>query len=62
MHAESKTFSRLLFATLAMAIIALLGGGIWYYHAEQSAERQQAEKQLATIAHLKVEQLDTWRS
>ena len=62
MHAESKKFSRLLFASLMLAIIVLFGGGIWYYHAEQSAERRQAEKHLATIAHLKVEQIDTWRS
>ena len=62
MHAESKTFPRQLFTTLTLAIIILLGGGIWFYHAEQSAERRQVEKQLAAIAHLKVEQLATWRS
>lgn len=61
MHTESKKFPRLLSTALLMAIIVLIIGGNRYYRAEQWAERQQAEKHLASIARLKVEQIATWR-
>ena len=46
---------------LAIPLLALLCGGFWFYHAEKTSARLKAELQLASIAHLKVDQLSTWR-
>jgi hypothetical protein len=62
MHAEANMFPRWLLAAITAACIVLLGGGAWYYQVEQAAGRQLAEKQLAAIAHLKVNQIVVWRS
>ncbi len=62
MNAERKTLFVWFLAALAMAGIVMLGGGIWFYRVEQSAGWQQAEKQLATIGQLKVNQIEAWRS
>jgi len=48
-------------ATLAIPLLVLLCGGLWFYHAEKSAARLKAQQQLAAIAHLKVDQLVAWR-
>jgi PAS domain S-box-containing protein len=61
MHAVPRTFSRWLIAALAMTLIVLLAGGAWIYHAEESAGQQQAEKELAAIAQLKIDQIVNWR-
>ncbi|WP_306548415.1 PAS domain S-box protein [Desulfobulbus sp.] len=62
MHAEANMFPRWLLAAITAACVVLLGGGAWYYQVEQAAGRQLAEKQLAAIAHLKVNQIVVWRS
>jgi len=61
MQVETKTFSRWLVAVLAPAFVILLAAGAWFYQIERTAVRQQAEKQLAAIAHLKVDQMVAWR-
>lgn len=62
MHAEANMFPRWLLAAITAACIFLVGGSAWYYQVEQAAGRQLAEKQLAAIAHLKVNQMVSWRS
>lgn len=61
MDAVPRAFSRWLIAALAMTLIVLLAGGAWLYLAEQTAGRQQAEKELAAIAQLKIDQIVNWR-
>ena len=48
--------------TLALAIVALVMGGGWFYTAQRQAVRQEVEADLLTIAGLKVEQISTWRT
>ncbi len=62
MRTATNRFPRWLFAALALACITLLGGGAWFYRAEQAAGLQLAEKQLAAIAHLKINQIVNWRT
>lgn len=46
---------------LALVLLALLGGGLWFFQTEKNSARLRAEQQLAALAHLKVEQLMAWR-
>jgi PAS domain S-box-containing protein len=47
---------------LAVPFLALLVGGLWFYHAEETSARWRAEQQLASVAHLKAAQFNAWRN
>jgi len=49
-------------AVLALSLLALLVGGIWFYHAEKTSARMKAGQQLASVARFKVDQLNAWRT
>ena len=49
-------------AAMMVTLLPLLSGGIWFYHAEKYAARQQVEKQFTSIAHLKMDQMIAWRN
>ena len=55
-------FQRSLIAVLVLAIVVLLAGGYWFYSAQNKFLRKEAEKELETIASLKVEQIANWRA
>jgi len=47
---------------LALPLLALLIGGLWFYHAEKTSARAKAGQQLASVARFKVDQLKAWRA
>ncbi|MCC7261339.1 MAG: PAS domain S-box protein [Candidatus Latescibacteria bacterium] len=47
---------------LALLLILLLAGGLWFYHTQQRSMRADVEKDLETIARFKVDQLVQWRA
>ncbi len=55
-------FPRSLATALALMLLALLAGGIWFFRAQQEYLRQIAENELLAVAQLKVEQITDWRS
>jgi hypothetical protein len=57
-----NTFPHWLAFLLAMAIVILLAGGFAFYRAAEQEQRQQAEAELLTIAHLKANQIASWRA
>ena len=50
------------FTALAATVVILFSTGMWFYHAEKRSGRQQAEKQLDTVARLKMNQIIAWRT
>ena len=62
MPIKTTTFPFGILTTVAAILLALFSGCIWFYQAEKSAARQQVQKQLAAIAHLKVDQIVAWRN
>ena len=56
------TFPRWLTAILALAVLALLGGGTWFYRAQEQQLRHDAETGIEAIAQLKANQIVDWRS
>lgn len=61
MQAESNTAGRWPLAVVAVALIVLLATGLWLYRVEKQAAWERAEKQLAAVAQLKVDQIVNWR-
>jgi len=61
MQIETNTLPRWMIVIPVLALLVVLAGGAWLYRVEQATGWQQAEKQLAAIAHLKVHQIVTWR-
>jgi len=57
-----KNFPVWMIAAMVVTLLPLLSGGIWFYHAEKYAARQQVEKQFTAIAHLKMDQIIAWRN
>ena len=53
---------RWLVAILALAVLVLLAGGVWFYRSQEQQLRQHAEEQLEAIADLKVNQIASWRA
>lgn len=56
------SFSRWLMMTLALALMTVLGGGAWFYRAQEQYLRHNIEVELQTIAQLKVNQIVSWRA
>jgi len=52
---------RSLLGSCGLALAAMLVGGLWFYHAEESRLREAAEGQLAAIVKLKAQALAEWR-
>jgi hypothetical protein len=54
--------SRWLLTVLALATLALLGGGAWFYRAQEQHLRQSVEQGLQAAANLMVRQIAEWRA
>ena len=54
-------FSLWVKAFLAVAIIALVSGGAWFYHDQEQEIRKRIENDLSSIARLKTDQISAWR-
>ncbi len=50
------------YSAMAVALLAVLVGGAVFYRAQEERMRQEVEAQLKVIAHLKVEQINQWRT
>jgi len=62
MIVEKNPFPAWFIGGLAVPFSALLVCGLWFYHAEETSARWRAEQQLASVAHLKADQFNAWRS
>lgn len=58
---KSYPFPRWLLLSMLLVMAVLLGGGIWYFRAQQAHMREMVENELLAIADLKIEQITTWR-
>ncbi len=61
-HSEMKSFPRWLIVASGLAMMALIGGGYWFYLYQEQVLRQNAEANLQSTAQLKVNQIAEWRS
>src|SRR3989339_2008629 len=57
----SQAFSRWQTAALVAALLALLGGGAWFYRDQERAMEQKVAGDLTAIARLKADQIVAWR-
>jgi len=57
-----ESSSRWLMGGLAAAVLGVLACGVWFYRAEEQDARLEAERQLRSIAELKVDQIAQWRA
>ena len=53
---------RWLIVAFGLAILALIGGGTWFYREQQQLVQEQAEARLQGISELKAHQITDWRS
>lgn len=56
------SFPRWMKVALALAVLATVAGGAWFYRSQEHQLRRQVEDQLAAIARLKVKQITDWRA
>ena len=61
-HSEMKSFPRWLIVASGLALLALIGGGFWFYFYQKQDFRQNSEASLQAAAQLKVNQIAQWRS
>ena len=57
-----KSFPRWLIVASGLAMLALIGGGYWFYLYQEQHLRQNSEANLQAAAQLKVNQIAEWRS
>jgi len=57
-----KSFPRWLIVVSGLAMLALIGGGYWFYTYQENVLRQESEANLHAAAQLKVNQIAEWRS
>jgi PAS domain S-box-containing protein len=57
-----NTLPRWLLAATVLGMLAILGGGGWFYYTQRQYLRRDAEEELETIAQLKVDQIVQWRA
>ena len=57
-----KSFPRWLIVASGLAMLALIGGGYWFYLYQEQHIRQNSEANLQAAAQLKVNQIAEWRS
>ena len=57
-----KSFPRWLIVASGLAMLALIGGGYWFYLYQEQDLRQNSEANLQSAAQLKVNQIAEWRS
>ena len=62
MAMPKQSSSRWLMGGLAAAVLGVLACGVWFYRAEEQDARLEAERQLRSIAELKVDQIAQWRA
>lgn len=58
---KTYRFPLKLAALILLVVLALLGGGLWYFRVQQAYMRKSAENELLSIAETKVEQIVQWR-
>jgi PAS domain S-box-containing protein len=61
MSTDAHLFSGWVKVFLAVAFIALLIGGVWFYHDQEREIREKVERDLSAIARLKTDQIEAWR-
>ena len=61
-HSEMKSFPRWLIVVTGLAMLALIGGGYWFYLYQEQDLRQNSEANLQAAVQLKVNQIAEWRS
>lgn len=61
MKRDTDSHSRLIVATLVLAVIASLAGGVWFFRSQQQVMRNEIEKNLGAIARIKADQIVAWR-
>jgi two-component system cell cycle sensor histidine kinase/response regulator CckA len=47
---------------LALILVTGIGGGLWFFRAQERSVRGNAKERLSAIAELKVKQLTSWRA
>jgi PAS domain S-box-containing protein len=57
-----KSFPGWLKTILALVVLALLAGGVWFYQVQERRVRQDVETHLKIIAELKADQIAAWRA
>ncbi|MBK8478835.1 MAG: PAS domain S-box protein [Opitutaceae bacterium] len=62
MEATPNPFPGWLKAGLLLGILGILAGGLWLYHTQEQHMRESAEKELLSVARLKVKQIADWRA
>ncbi|MEJ2638296.1 MAG: PAS domain S-box protein [Desulfosarcinaceae bacterium] len=62
MKPKTTVFSRWIYATLILTLLALVAGGVGFYRVHGRTMRYEAEENLSAIARLKVRQIVAWRS
>ena len=55
------SFLHRLVAAFTILLLALLGGGAWFYLAQKEHVRQEVERDLTSIAREKIDRIVTWR-
>jgi len=55
------TINKWLGTILALSLVVLSAGGVWFYRHQEQTTRQEAEGLLAAIARLKADQIANWR-
>jgi two-component system, cell cycle sensor histidine kinase and response regulator CckA len=61
-HSDMKSFPRWLIVASGLAMLALIGGGYWFYLYQEQDLRQKSEANLQAAVQLKVNQIEEWRS
>ena len=56
------SWERAMYAALGLALLTVLAGGAWHYHAQEAMVRREVEADLKAIGRLKVEQIVQWRA
>ena len=49
-------------AAMVLALLTVLAGGAWFYHAQEQQVRREVEVNLEAVAQLKVDQIVQWRA
>ena len=61
-HSQMKSFPRWLIVASGLAMLALIGGGYWFYLYQEQHLRQNSEANLQAIVQLKVNLIAAWRA
>ena len=59
---KNRSFHRWMISAMGLVVVIVLGGGVWFWQAQEQHLRQSAEAGLASIAQLKVDEISDWRA